>query len=109
MRWFDKGDFVVCAKLHTLDQEVNAQVKHFQSKYVGKYVRILSGWRKGEKGAMAVIHSVVFHHGQLLFLCMVVNKRLEIINRDAWTRTYRPSTDFELVANQPTKQEQTNE
>lgn len=93
----DKQDLKVANILHELDQSTLNEIKHFQKKYVGRYVTITRDWRKGAKGSRAVIDSVIFSDGRILFLCMAVNSKNEKINGDAWTREFRPCEDFELI------------
>jgi hypothetical protein len=93
----DKRDLKTLQKLHELDQETLALSKWLTDKYRNRYVTIMRGWRKGEKGAKAIITGGCFHNGSFLFLCMAVNKKDEIINGDAWTRGYRPFSDIELI------------
>lgn len=93
----DKRDLKTIQKLHELDQETLALTKWLTDKYRNRYVTITRGWRKGEKGARAIITNGIFYNGSFLFLCMAVNKKDEIINGDAWTREYRPISDIEFV------------
>lgn len=95
---FDTDDKAVEAEMQNLDRTIQEKLIHFREKYVGKMVRIVRGWRVGEKGAKAIIDGVIFYNGEVWFLCMATNRRGEKINGDAWTREYRPVEDFELLA-----------
>lgn len=97
----DANDTKAVQQMLDLDQQILHLSTSIVDKYRNKYVTITKGWRKGEKGAKAIITGGMFYHGEMLFLCMVVNKKDQIINRDAWTRKYRPASSFELITTHP--------
>jgi hypothetical protein len=97
----DSDDTDAIQKMHALDQEILHLSKAVIDKHRNKYVRITRGWRKGEKGAKAIITDGGFINGCMYFLCMAVTKKDKIINGDAWTREYRPASDFELWEERP--------
>lgn len=90
----------ICQKCHALTRQANESLDPLRKKYVGAKVVLTKGWRKGEKGSKAVITEVTEYYGEVLFLCMVINKKGEIVNGDAYTREYREATDFD-IANLP--------
>lgn len=94
---FSGVDAQIAEEIHRLDQDILYKLQHFRDKYIGKKVRLTKGWRKREKGSLAVIDSVIFHESRVLFLCMVINRAGERVNGDAYTREFRPFTDFELI------------
>lgn len=95
---YSKEECNVADRVHHLDKQIRHELKYFEARYLGRCVRLVKGWRKGERGSSAIIDGVMFHEGQILFLCMVINKKGERVNRDAYTRQWRPRSDFELLA-----------